>query len=601
MKKIIKTSIATALLIATSSHSSSNIEDLGAITISSVTKSEQSLQNVTANVEVISNAKLEEQHVKNVGEALTRVAGISLGSNGGVGQLDTLYIRGIESKRILILIDGIRYNEPTSTSGAPLAQLMIDDVEKIEIVKGAQSGIWGADASGGVINIITKKAKNGVHGSILTETGSYNTKKYAGSLSAKTDKFFVNVNASKFSTSGFSAFEARKGSANYGKRGDELGLEDDGYKNKTYTVNAGVNITDNDSITALYKNIDSEYEYDNTSSDNLTNEAFINHYFKALNYTHKTDIYSLRVSASQSKFDREQGTTHAKGKVNEFSVLNQINYLENDTFTIGVNKQNFEDITNKTKYQITALFASNLNKFDKLIISETIRYDDNNKFEEKITGKLGARYNFHKDLYLSANYGTAYNAPTLANLGYTPTLEPETTKSLDASIYLYGFKATYFESKIKNMIDFDFSPSFHYFNEEGTTVLKGYEFEYEKNILEDLLLTLNYTRLSAKNDDGEDKRRRPEETVNIGLNYYGIDKLHLGLNTEFVGKRYNSDDNSGAQTGRYTVSNVVINYDLRKDIKVYGKIDNITDRYYQTIDGYATSARAYYAGLKYSF
>jgi len=176
MKKIIKLSIATALLVATNSHALSNSEDLGMITVSSATKSELSIKDISSNVEVISSIELEEKHVKTVGEALNRISGISVISNGGLGQQDSLFIRGISSKRILILIDGIRYNEPTGLSGAPLAQLLVDDVEKIEVVKGAQSGIWGADASGGIVNIITKKAREGIHGSILTETGSFNTK-----------------------------------------------------------------------------------------------------------------------------------------------------------------------------------------------------------------------------------------------------------------------------------------------------------------------------------------------------------------------------------------------------------------------------------------
>ena len=603
MKKIIKLSIATALLVATNSCASSNNEDLGMITVSSATKSEQSIKNVTSNVEVISNVELEEKHIKTVGEALNSVSGISVTSNGGLGQQDSLYIRGVDSKRILILIDGIRYNEPTGLSGAPLAQLMIDDVEKIEVVKGAQSGIWGADASGGVVNIITKKPKEGLHGSILAETGSFNTKKYVGNLSAKRDKLFLNINASKITTDGFSAYEPKKSDANYGKRGKELGLEKDGYENITYTLKSGVNISDNDSFEVVYKNIDSEYEYDSSGSDNLTNVSYLNHYFKSLNYMHEIDSYNVKVSASQSKFNRTQGSFNAQSKVNEFSVVSQINYLEDDSLVMGVNKQNFEDIKNETKYQTTALFGSNSNRFNNLVISETLRYDNNNKFSEKITGKLGAKYNFNNDLYVAANYGTAYNAPSLGNLNYTATLKPENTKSLDLSVFYHDFKVTYFKNKITDMIQYISGswPNTQYENLEGETVLKGYEVEYERIINDTLLLSLNYTQLSAKNKDGEDLARRANETLKISVDYYGIDKLHLGLNSEYVGKRYDSDNKQGAQTGKYTVSNVVANYDISKTVKVYTKIDNITDKYYQTVDGYATSARAYYAGVKVSF
>ena len=112
---------------------------------------------------------------------------------------------------------------------------------------------------------------------------------------------------------------------------------------------------------------------------------------------------------------------------------------------------------------------------------------------------------------------------------------------------------------------------------------------------------MSYTRLSAKNKNGQDLRRRASETLKFGIDYYGFSKLHMGLNGEYVGSRYDSDNKQGAQTGRYTVANAVVNYDLSKNIKIYGKIDNITDKYYQSVNNYATSPRAYYAGLEVSF
>jgi vitamin B12 transporter len=595
--------MATALVVATNSYASSTTDDLGVLTVSSATKSTQSIQDVTSNVEVITNVELEEKHAQTIGEALNSLSGVTINSNGGLGQRDSLFIRGVKTKRILILVDGIRYNEPTGLSGAPLAQLMIDDVERIEVVKGPQSGIWGADASGGVVNIITKKAKDGVHGSFLAETGSFNTKKYSANVSAKEDRVSFKINANKITTDGYSAYEPKQGNINYGKRGKDLGLEKDGYENLTYTLQSALKLTDNDEIDVLYKNIDAEYDYDSTSGDNLTNKSYINHYFRAINYNHTLDKYSLKLTAKQSKFNRNQNTFYAKSKINEFSLLNKVDYNKKDTFIFGLNKQNFEDSENNQKYQTNALFISNLNKFEKLVLSENIRYDNNNKFEEKITGKLGAKYNFQKELYLSANYGTAYNAPSLGNLGYTASLKPETTKAYDISAYYKKFKVTYFHNEITDMIQYISGsyPNTAYENLSGKSILKGYEFEYRTTILDEIFLSLNYTRLSAKNSQGEKLARRADETLKASLDYYGFDKLHLGINAQYIGTRYDDDNQQGAQTGRYTVASVVANYDIRKNLKIYTKVDNITDKYYQTSDGYATSPRAYYAGVKVSF
>jgi len=117
----------------------------------------------------------------------------------------------------------------------------------------------------------------------------------------------------------------------------------------------------------------------------------------------------------------------------------------------------------------------------------------------------------------------------------------------------------------------------------------------------DTLLTLNYTYLSAKDKDKKYLARRAQENLKFGIDYYGISKFHIGLNGEYVGKRYNNADKQGEQTGKYTIAHLNINYDFNKEVKIYGKIENITDKYYQTVDGFSSSPRAFYMGVKYSF
>ncbi|MAD41060.1 MAG: TonB-dependent receptor [Arcobacter sp.] len=600
MNKKISTSLVASLLLSTNIYANDTVQ-LDEITVTSATKSTQSIKDVTSNIDVITKEELEERNFTTVSEALNTVAGINVISNGGIGQSDSLYIRGISATRILVLIDGIKYNEPASTSGAPLAQLLIDDIEQIEVVKGAQSGIWGADASGGVINIITSKAKSGFHGNAGVEFGSFNTKKYSTVLSNKTEKGFIKVNANRFKTDGFSAFEAKKSSSDYGQRGDDLGYERDGYTNNTYNIQAGLYLTANDEVNVSYKKIDAEYDYDSTSSDVLTNKTKIDHYFKSANYIHKNDNFEIKLNAQQSRFDRTQGSSNFLSIANEFSIESKIDYADNSFLTLGLNKQNFEHISNGIKYNTKAVFISNSNRLGKLIFAQTLRYDNNSKFDEKLTGKLGLRYNISKKLSISSNYGTAYNTPLLSNLAYTPTLTPETTKSFDLNVEYGGFKATYFKSKIKDMIDFSFSPSFHYFNSEGESKIDGYELSYKKDIIKDTLLTLNYTHLSAVNDDGKDLKRRAKRQLGFGIDYYGFDKLHLNANGSYIGTRYNSDDKGGASTGNYTLWNAVANYKINKTFSTYLKVDNLFNKYYQTIDGYATAERSAYVGLKATF
>ncbi|WP_419766834.1 TonB-dependent receptor domain-containing protein [Arcobacter sp.] len=593
MNKKLTTSLVASLLIATSNLHS---EELSQITVVSATKSEQSIKDVTSDVDVITKEEIEERHFTNVSDALKTISGVSIVSNGGVGQLDSLFVRGIDSKRILILIDGIRYNEPAGLSGAPLAQLNIENIEQIEVVKGAQSGIWGADASGGVINIITSKAKAGFHGNIGMEAGSYNTKKLYGSVSNKNKLGYLKFDASRISTDGISSYEPN------GSKWKDLGYERDGYSNNTYNIAGGVYLTDSDELGLTFKKIGSEYDYDSSTKDRDDKLTKIKHYFKSANYIHKDDSYKLKLNAQQSKFDRNQDNSIYKSLVNEFSVQGDYSYRKSDAIILGLDKQNFENIDSKDKYNTQAIFVSNTNTFDKFIINETLRYDDNSKFDDKFTGKIGIKYNINNDMAVSSNYGTAYNAPTLGNLNYTPSLSPETTKSFDFNFEYKDFKITYFENKIKDMIRYvpNSYPNTRYENLTGESTFKGYEVSYIKNIFENILLGFNYTHLSAKDNKGNDLPRRAKNEFNASVDYYGIKNTHINLNSSYIGKRYD-DAEKTKETGNYTIWNGVINYEIKRNITTYVKVDNIFNKYYQTVYNYATPGRSAYIGLKVSF
>lgn len=602
MKKIIKLSIATTLLVATNSYASSNNEDLGMITVYSATKSEQSIKDVSSNVEVISGTELDEKNISTVSDALNLVSGISFTRNGGLGKSTSVNLRGFDSKRVLVLIDGVRYNDITGTSGAPFQHLMAIDIEKIEVIKGAQSGIWGADASAGVINIITKSPKNGVHGELSTETGSFNTKKYGTKISYKEEKFYAKASYNKLSTQGFTARALQYENINQ--------YEDDGYKNETTTLQSGIKFNDNNRLDVIHTTIDAETQTDGSLTNQVGYEFLTNDDFTSINYENKNDVATTSIMYNRSTFDREyvkpSSTTEYDGSVNEYSVKTNVNYLDDTSFFIvGVDYKTFEHTNSINKeYKNKAIFLTNNNKINNTTITESIRVDRYDTFDNKNTGKLGIKHNYTHDLFVSANVGTSYNVPTLYNL-YSSSygnanLKSESTTSYDATIGYKDLVVTYFHNIVNDMIEYDSSIS-KYNNIDGKSTLKGLEIAYKKEVFSDILFNISYTRLSAKDKDGEVLRRKADETLKFGIDFYGIKKLHLGINGEYVGSRYNSDNKQGAQTGKYTVANFVANYDILKNVKIYAKIDNITNKYYQTIDGYATSPRAYYAGLKYSF
>jgi vitamin B12 transporter len=163
MKKINFSLIASAII---TSSVYANLNE-AKITISSATKSEQSIQDVTSNVEVITGAELQSKNITTLTQALNLVSGIDYTSNGGIGKVTTINLRGMGNPRVLVLIDGQSMQDPSSTSGAMMEHIMINDIDRIEVIKGAQSGIWGANAAAGVINVITKNYKDGLHGQLM--------------------------------------------------------------------------------------------------------------------------------------------------------------------------------------------------------------------------------------------------------------------------------------------------------------------------------------------------------------------------------------------------------------------------------------------------
>jgi len=143
-------------------------------------------------------------------------------------------------------------------------------------------------------------------------------------------------------------------------------------------------------------------------------------------------------------------------------------------------------------------------------------------------------------------------------------------------------------------------PNNIYDNLDGKNILKGYELSFKESISDEVLVSLNYTNLSAKDKDGKDLARRAKENLKFGVDYYVNSKITIGVNGEYVGERFD-DTAKTKQTGKYTVANANINYDISRMFTTYLKIENVTDKYYQTVDGYATSSRAFYAGVKVNF
>ena len=619
MKQTIKLSLITVVFLNINLIANEKLEDINVI---SATKTIQNINSTTSNIEVITAQEIEERHYTTVAQALNSLSGINFTSNGGLGTSTAVYMRGMASKRLLVLLNGVRQNDITGLSGADFSNLIITDIAQIEVIKGAQSGIWGADASAGVINIITKKAKKGFHSTLSAEFGEFKSSNLGATLSYGADNYYIKLNAKRLKTDGFSAQVPR---------GDNVTkYEDDGYENTTISFDAGVSIDNNNKITLYHTIVDAKSEFDGGAmKDSLEDKANNSSYdstskskFSRVDYHNKNALGDIDIYASNSDFSREfpaYGSNY-DGDVREYGADGKVVYRDEDFVIVGADYKKFaHDNAIGREYKNRAIFITNSNTFDKngnskTILTQSLRRDIYTAFDSKTTGKIGLKRVHHNidDFTTSVNYGTAYNVPTLNNL-YDPysgnrDLNAENTKSWDISAEWKGAKIGYFKTKVEDMIDY---VSIYgddgnwlggaYDNIEGTSTIKGFELGYQTNIGEDFLISTSYTKLDATNEKGKTLARRPDKTLKLGVDYYGVEKLHLALHGEYVGERFSRDDKQGQQTGKYTVANFSTNYQISPKFNLYGKVDNITDKRYQTVDGYSTSPRAVYFGVKVEY
>jgi len=608
-----KTKLSLLLTMALSSHTFASSVNLDKITVTTPTKSTQSFQNTTANVDIITSAEIKERGFRTVSDALKTRPGIAFNRNGGLGKATAIMLRGFATKRVLVLVDGVRYNDPASISGANLQHILMENVERIEIVKGAQSGVWGADATSGVINIITKTAnKEGLSASLNAEYGSYNTQTYGVNTAYKKDAFDISLSLQRLSTDGFTAKMPD---------GEKLSkFEDDKYENNSADIKLGYNITDKDRIETFFKYIDGENDYDGADANDTIATSDVKEQFYGLSYTrtlgeNKTKIYANKSDFSRSftakNYKGEVATTKYDGSVNELGLNSAITYSKGGELSAGVDYKQFKHENKISKdYSNTGVFITNTNSFDALIsgttiFSQALRYDKFDDFDNKFTYKLGLKHIHEniKDFWTSVNYATAYNVPTLFQLysAYgNPTLNPEETKSFDITANFKGLGITYFHNTIKDLIDYD-STIFKYGNLTGENKLSGLEASYANTLeVADLAYSLNYTYLKTEDKDGKELARRPKSTANVSLDYYGLTDTHIGALVQYVGTRKKSKyAKDQSDYNSYTLVDLTADYDVNTQLSVYGKIDNALDKKYQTITGYATSERAFYLGFRY--
>ncbi|NPA81559.1 MAG: TonB-dependent receptor [Epsilonproteobacteria bacterium] len=615
-RKYFSLAAITATVAAVSLNAlASEIAQLDRVVVSA-SKEKESLMDVTDDVEVITKEELQERGIKSLRDLFEFVSEASVASNGGEGKASSLYLRGLSSDKFLVLIDGVRFNDPSDISGARIEHLRLSNVKRVEIIKGALSGVWGADAASGVINIITDDSK-GIDFDFYL--GSFKAKSTSIHLKNSFDKFYYLLNFSFFENEGFSAITP--------PLENPRDFEADGYINRTFNMRVGYDM-ENGKVEAGggYINAFNEADgYDpatfapDPNSKNDDKYRF-NYYFLNANKNidiHKISLHTDFAVTKRDFLDASWGVNYFEGKSKKIEIKDAISYRKDSLLVLGAEYEKFEsfykdtfDKEGEVDYDQKGIYLINKNRFGNFLVSENIRGDFYDAFDNQFTGKVGIKYFFSNKGAVFANIGSAYNPPNQIKM-INPwgksnlSLEPEKSVSYDVGVEFAGFKVSYFKERVKDLISW-FDPDWnvygdeYYKNFDGESKFRGFEVSFKRAFLDEFVLDVGYSRLYAKDSSGRDLPRRAKDKISYSLSWYPLSDLTLNINGYYIGERYD-DFAKTIQTGKYNVTNLSASYALFSDVDLFVNAYNVFDRRYQEVYGYGSRPRSIYVGFRGGF
>jgi len=581
--------------------------------IISATRIDTPIDQMASTVNVVTSADLENTKVKTLPDALQMLPGVSVARSGGPGQQTSIFVRGAKPQQTLVMIDGVRMNGQLDLNGYDLTHLQLLDIERIEVLKGPQSPLYGSDAMAGVINIVTKKGKGKPAPYLDIEGGSYHTYRIATGVSGGDD--FGNYSAS------ISHYERE------GQSARDNNTEKDGTQNTSVSSRLGLTPTDTTELNLILRYIDATSDYDDgfgTAHDAFSSDVeqlVTRAEGKALLLD---DAWETTLGASYLILDRTEHMwdgfagvpVDAKYDADTLSAdwLNTFFIHDNHTLLAGIDgyRDDYDyddgfggvrdgDLNNHglfTSYQARLLGAWMINLGG--------RYDNHSEFGDATTYQASTAYRVAPTrTTLKGSWGTAFKAPTSYQLFSSfgnPDLQPETSEGwevgFDQQIITNRLDAgiVYFHTDYEDLIDYDFT-TFTYGNiAEATT--DGIEFYSTAKLLGNLQLRMGYTYLDNDDQTGSTFHlRRPQHAVDAELNYAATQKLNLNLYAGYVGER---EDVGGVKLDAYTLVNFAVRYQATQNIQLYGRIDNLLNEDYQTVAGYNTDNIAAYVGIKLS-
>lgn len=607
-------------VVAPVTHASDDV-NLDEIVVTA-TRIEQPLKQTLSSTSIITREDIQASQAVDVPSALKNLAGIEVYQSGGVGKQSSLFMRGTNSSHVLVLLDGVRISSATSGATA-IDQIMLDQVERIEVVRGNASSLYGSDAIGGVVQIFTRSGKGKMAFNGSAGFGTNNTQRVSAGLGGQSGNTDFHMQVSKFRTDGVSAINPVIAS--------NVNPDTDGYDNTSLSANVRHSLSAGHFLSASLFDSNANNQTDNPyglSTDVNTSKAHIR----------KSAIASdNRISEGwQSKLQLSQGVDDIRNFLNgspdvalgaQFKTTNDLLSWQNtlrvgndDALIIGLEKLN-QQVSSGTLYSRTSrsddsLFTGYTGHFGAQQAQLNLRRDNYSDFGIANTWLLGYGFDVNTAWRVTANTSTAFKAPTLNDLFYpftdygfgysyvgNPNLKPE--RSLDNELGVHyanngqSMDVVYFDNTIRDLIVGDNLPAGSMINLNEARI-DGVEVSVNSKF-DDITLKFAMTQQNPRDaQTGQVLLRRAKLFTNLAVSRQ-IGAWRIGGEWQYSGERQDIDINTFNRTtlGSYNQVNLITQYKLDKHLDLSLRADNLFKQDYMLAHGYNTLGRTLFVGLNY--
>ncbi|MFH7319582.1 TonB-dependent receptor domain-containing protein [Desulfurivibrio sp. D14AmB] len=572
----------------------------------------ETVDEALAAVTVITREEIERGQYQSLADALAAVPGVQFNRRGGLGKTTGINLRGTATTHTLVLIDGLRVGSATMGEAA-LQHIPLSQIERIEVVRGPRSTLYGSDAVGGVIHIFTRKAGDEQQGSVAVGGGSHGTHEVRAALSGPYGDSHYSVGLSHLGSRGFDA-QANDVPTPSGWGNTPNQPDRDGYREAAASLRLGHRFSPGNEVEVygLYSAGTNEFDGTPEETDFRQQNLGLNLQLRPLAFW---DI-TLRGGESRDEgknFFNGVFFSHFNTKKEQLAWQNDLLIGASQLLTMGVDylkdRINSSDSYDRDSRHTTGYYLQHRIDLGPHDLLTGVRHEDNQQFGTHNTYNVAYGLRLPRNLRLTASYGTAFRAPTFNDLyspwGGNPALEPEKSKSYELALrQQYGsgyWRLGVFRTEIDNMIAWaDTGGGIWLPSNINQARIDGLELESGHRLSRVWQLAATLTLLDPQDrESGNQLIRRSKRMATIDLDG-DFGRWRAGTALRTYSSRYEDTANTVKLSG-YTIVNLRAEYDLLDNLLLQGKIDNLFDKEYQEVATYNTPGRVAFATLTYSF